>query len=124
MQLARKCYWKRGGGIHAIDYRCLQCSALHSLLLCFVMYVHIYICAVQAEPGSTIKFERVLAAKENGAFSSGRPYLENATVEAEILEELKGEKVIVYKMKPKKHYQRKNGHRQPLTKFLVTKIQT
>ncbi|KAL3158327.1 hypothetical protein ABBQ38_010569 [Trebouxia sp. C0009 RCD-2024] len=79
---------------------------------------------LQAEPGSTIKFGRVLAAKENGAFSSGRPYLENATVEAEILEELKGEKVIVYKMKPKKHYQRKNGHRQPLTKFLVTKIST
>lgn len=80
--------------------------------------------AVQAEPGSIIKFGRVLAAKENGAFSSGRPYLENAIVEAEILEELKGEKVIVYKMKPKKHYQRKNGHRQPLTKFLVTKIST
>lgn len=79
---------------------------------------------LQAEPGSTIKFGRVLASKENGTFSSGRPYLENVTVEAEILEELKGEKVIVYKMKPKKHYQRKNGHRQPLTKFLVTKIST
>lgn len=77
---------------------------------------------LQAEPGSTIKFGRVLAAKENGTFTTGRPYLENATVEAEILEELKGEKVIVYKMKPKKHYQKKNGHRQPLTKFLVTKI--
>lgn len=79
---------------------------------------------LQAEPGSTIKFGRVLAAKESGTFTSGRPYLDNVTVEAEILEELKGEKVIVYKMKPKKHYQRKNGHRQPLTKFLVTKIST
>lgn len=76
----------------------------------------------QAEPGSTIRFGRVLASKEDGKFTAGRPYLDNITVEAEILEELKGEKVIVYKMKPKKHYQRKNGHRQPLTKFLVTKI--
>ncbi|KAL0024292.1 hypothetical protein WJX79_004828 [Trebouxia sp. C0005] len=49
---------------------------------------------LQAEPGSTIKFGRVLASKENGTFSSGRPYLENVTVEAEILEELKGEKTV------------------------------
>ena len=79
---------------------------------------------LQAEPGSVIKFGRVLAAKQDGIFTSGRPYLDNVTVEAEILEELKGEKVIVYKMKPKKHYRPKNGHRQPLTKFLVTNIHT
>ena len=77
---------------------------------------------IQAEPGSTIRFGRVLGSKDNGKFTAGRPYLDNVVVEAEILEELKGEKVIVYKMKPKKHYQRKNGHRQPLTKFLVTNI--
>ena len=79
---------------------------------------------LQADPGSTIKLGRVLAAKDNGNFTCGKPYLENVTVEAEILEELKGKKIIVYKMKPKKHYQRKSGHRQPLTKFLVTKIST
>lgn len=108
-------------------YTCNRLQVPATLSLAFplvVLLCYVYIYAVQAEPGSTIKFGRVLAAKENGAFSSGRPYLENATVEAEILEELKGEKVIVYKMKPKKHYQRKNGHRQPLTKFLVTKIST
>jgi large subunit ribosomal protein L21 len=43
-------------------------------------------------------------------------------VEAEIVEELRGPKVIVYKMKPKKHYRRKQGHRQDLTKFKVTSI--
>ena len=43
-------------------------------------------------------------------------------VEAEILEELRGPKIIVYKMKPKKTYRRKNGHRQELTKFQVTSI--
>jgi large subunit ribosomal protein L21 len=45
-----------------------------------------------------------------------------AQVEAEILEELRGPKIIVYKMKPKKHYRRKQGHRQDLTKFQVTSI--
>lgn len=79
-------------------------------------------CVPQAEPGSKIKLGRVLALKHDGNFHVGKPYLEGITVEAEILDELKGPKVIVYKMKPKKHYRRTNGHRQPLTKFMVTKI--
>ena len=43
-------------------------------------------------------------------------------VEAEVLEELRGPKIIVYKMKPKKHYRKKQGHRQDLTRFQVTNI--
>lgn len=77
---------------------------------------------LEVEAGSTIQLGRVLALKSNGEFKVGQPYLEGVTVEAEIMEEVKGPKVIVYKMKPKKHYRRTNGHRQPLTKFLVTKI--
>lgn len=64
----------------------------------------------------------MLALKHDGKFQVGQPYLDGITVEAEIMEDLKGPKVIVYKMKPKKHYRRTNGHRQPLTKFMVTKI--
>jgi ribosomal protein L21 len=78
--------------------------------------------APQADAGAKIHLGRVLALKHAGKFHVGKPYLENITVEAEILEDLKGPKVIVYKMKPKKHYRRTNGHRQPLTKFVVTKI--
>lgn len=77
---------------------------------------------LDAEPGSTIQLGRVLALKSNGEFKVGQPYLDGVTVQAQILEDMKGPKVIVYKMKPKKHYRRTNGHRQPLTKFLVTKI--
>jgi len=77
---------------------------------------------LEVEAGSTIQLGRVLALKSNGEFKVGQPYLDGVTVEAEIMEEMKGPKVIVYKMKPKKHYRRTNGHRQPLTKFLVTKI--
>ena len=64
----------------------------------------------------------MLALKQGGKFSVGQPYLEGASVEAEVLEELKAPKVVVYKMKPKKHYRRKNGHRQPLSKFMVTRV--
>lgn len=77
---------------------------------------------LQAEPGTKIQLGRVLALKQDGKFNVGKPYVEGAVVEAEVLEELKGPKIIVYKMKPKKHYRRKNGHRQPLSKFMVTKI--
>jgi large subunit ribosomal protein L21 len=77
---------------------------------------------LEAPPGAKIALGRVLALKSGGAFAVGRPYLEGAAVHAEVMEELKGPKVIVYKMKPKKHYRRTNGHRQPLTKVLITKI--
>ena len=76
----------------------------------------------QAEPGSKIQLGRVIAHKANGTFTVGKPYLEGVTVEAEVLEELRGPKLLVYKMKPKKHYRRMKGHRQELTKFKVTKI--
>ncbi|KAF5839775.1 plastid/chloroplast ribosomal protein L21 [Dunaliella salina] len=77
---------------------------------------------LNAEVGSQIKLGRVLALKEQGKFTAGRPYLENATVEAKLLEECRGPKILVFKMKPKKHYRRKRGHRQDLTKLQITKI--
>jgi large subunit ribosomal protein L21 len=78
----------------------------------------------QAEPGSRIQLGRVLALKNEGTFTVGTPYLENVKVEAEVLEELKGPKVVIFKYQPKKHVRTKTGHRQPLTKFRVTKIST
>ncbi|PRW61049.1 50S ribosomal L21 [Chlorella sorokiniana] len=77
---------------------------------------------LEVAPGSRIQLGRVLALKQGGQFSVGQPYVEGATVEAEVLEELQGPKVVIYKMKAKKHFRRKTGHRQPLTKILVTKI--
>ena len=82
-----------------------------------------YVCnRLSAAPGAKIKFGRVLALKSNGKMAVGRPYLEGASVEAEVLEEMRGDKVIVYKMKPKKHTRKKAGHRQELSKFLVTRV--
>ncbi|GMH33249.1 hypothetical protein BSKO_01083 [Bryopsis sp. KO-2023] len=77
---------------------------------------------LQAPPGATVKFPRVLALKNDGEFTVGRPFLEDVKVEAEILDEIRGPKVIVAKYKRKKHYRRKNGHRQELTKFKITNI--
>jgi len=72
--------------------------------------------------GSQVKFPRVVAVKEGGEMSYGEPYLEDATVEAEIVEEYRGKKIIVFKYRPKKHYRKIRGHRQEMTRFRVTKI--
>lgn len=77
---------------------------------------------LHADVGSKIKFGRVLAHKKDDKLVVGQPYLETVNVEAEVLEELRGPKIIVYKMKPKKHYRKKQGHRQDLTRFQVTNI--
>jgi large subunit ribosomal protein L21 len=66
---------------------------------------------LKADVGARIKFGRVLATKEEGKLTVGMPYLDKANVEAEVIEELRGPKIIVYKMRPKKHYRRKQGHR-------------
>ena len=74
------------------------------------------------EPGSKVAFERVLATRDTEKPTFGQPYVKGARVEATVLENYKDEKVIVFKYKKKKHYRRKNGHRQHMTRFLVTKV--
>jgi len=84
--------------------------------------LHDLILIAQAEPGSRVQLGRVLALKDEGVFTVGKPYLESVVVEAEVLEDAKGPKLTIFKYRAKKHYRKKTGHRQPLTKFLITKI--
>ena len=72
--------------------------------------------------GSLVKLPRVVALKADGDFSLGEPYLQDVNVEAEILEEYRAPKIIVFKYRPKKHYRKIRGHRQEMTRFKVTKI--
>jgi ribosomal protein L21 len=71
---------------------------------------------LNAAPGDIVSFGRVLALKADGEFHVGQPYVDGVNVEAEIVEDLKSPKVIIYKMKPKKHTRKTVGHRQHLTK--------
>jgi ribosomal protein L21 len=77
---------------------------------------------LQADVGSKLRFGRVMAIKDTETIVYGTPWLPNSFVEAEILEAFKGRKIIVYKMKPKKHTRSKKGHRQSLTRFVVHTI--
>ena len=73
------------------------------------------------EAGATIEIKEVLAAGEGESFKFGQPMLAGATVSAKILENRKGDKVIVFKKRKRKGMERKRGHRQQLS---VIKIQS
>ena len=77
---------------------------------------------LDAEIGSTVVFDKVLAAGEGSDIKVGTPYLDGLTVEADVVESGKGDKVIIFKYKAKKDYRKKQGHRQPYTLLEITSV--
>ena len=73
------------------------------------------------EAGQTYTFDKVLLVSGDEV-KVGAPAVEGATVEADVIGDTKGKKVIVYKYKRKTGYHKKNGHRQQLTAVKITKI--
>lgn len=78
---------------------------------------------VDADAGKSITLDKVVlvAASEKDA-KIGQPYVSGAKVEAKVVEHFRGDKVIVFKKKAKNRYERKQGHRQDLTKLEITNI--
>jgi large subunit ribosomal protein L21 len=74
------------------------------------------------QSGSKISIHRVFFGKNEEDIFIGKPYLPNIKVEALVQKHFLGPKIIVYKMKPKKKYRRKNGHRQQLSRVFIEKI--
>lgn len=74
------------------------------------------------EVGEKIQFDEVLLISDGGKVKVGQPLVEGATVTAEVVEQFKGKKIIVFKYKPRTGYRRKQGHRQRYTRLLVSKI--
>ena len=74
-----------------------------------------------AVAGETVKFDQVLAVS-NDKLVVGNPTVAGATVEASVVGEGKGKKVIVYKYKRKSGYHKKQGHRQAYTEVKIEKI--
>jgi len=73
--------------------------------------------------GAAVEFDRVMALSKDDQLSVGKPCLENVRVKATVLRHGKGEKIIVFKYKPKKNYRKKQGHRQPFTEVKIEKIE-
>ena len=82
----------------------------------------IFVEKLEGEAGSSLKFDKVLAVVDGENVSFGKPYVEGATVSANLVKTGKSKKIRVYKMKPKKGYRRTQGHRQPYTKVQIETI--
>lgn len=83
----------------------------------------IYVEKLGVEAGEEVKFDKILAIGEGAELTVGAPYVEAATVTGTVDKNGKQKKVMVYKMKPKKGYRRRQGHRQPYTKVTIGAIQ-
>ena len=82
----------------------------------------LFIEKLNAEEGAAVTFDQVLVAGEGENVKVGAPTVEGATVEAKVVKNGRSKKIYVFKMKRKKNYRRKQGHRQPYTKVEITKI--
>ena len=77
---------------------------------------------LEAAPGETVAFDRVLLVADGETASIGRPVVENAAVSAEILRRDRGEKLISFKYRPKARSRVKKGHRQELMVVRISDI--
>lgn len=72
--------------------------------------------------GAKIVLDKVLLAADKDNLSLGRPYLKNIKIDAEVIDEKKAKKIIIFKYKRRKQYQRTQGHRQIHTRLKILKI--
>jgi large subunit ribosomal protein L21 len=79
---------------------------------------------IAGQPGDIIELAEVLLLGGDGGPKTGSPTISGALVAAEVIEQKRGEKIVVFKKKRRSTYRRKNGHRQELTALRITEILT
>ncbi|MDG1666158.1 MAG: 50S ribosomal protein L21 [Hellea sp.] len=77
---------------------------------------------LEAETGNKVSFNQVLITSNDGTVKVGEPTVKGASVEAEVIEQRKAAKVLVFKKKRRQTYRRKRGHRQNETVVKITSI--
>lgn len=82
------------------------------------LFVH----RLDANEGDQVSFDQVLLVDNNGSIKVGAPLVAGAKVTAKVLSHLKGDKVLIFKKKRRKGYQKLNGHRQSFTKIQIESI--
>ena len=82
----------------------------------------IFVEKLDVNAGDAITFDQVLAVIDGDKATFGTPVVEGAKVEASVVKNGKGKKVMIFKYNPKKGYRKRQGHRQPYTKVTIGKI--
>ena len=83
---------------------------------------HLFVHRLDAAVDSKVDFDSVLLTDDNGKVKVGTPLISGAKISAKVLSHDKGDKVIVFKKKRRKGYQKSNGHRQSFTKIQIESI--
>ncbi len=78
--------------------------------------------SLEAEPGSKLTFDEVLLGSNGKVVKAGTPLLSGAKVTAEVVKHGKDKKIVVFKMKRRKGYARKQGHRQGFTEIKIDSV--
>ena len=79
----------------------------------------VYVHRLEANEGAKIEFDKVLLIENAGKISVGNPTVDGAKVAATVISHVKGDKVIIFKKKRRKGYQKWNNHRQSFTQILI-----
>lgn len=82
----------------------------------------IFVHRLEGKEGSKVEFSEVMLIDNNGKINVGTPMIKDALVSAKILEHMKADKVLVFKKKRRKGYQKLNGHRQYMTRLVIENI--
>lgn len=82
----------------------------------------VFVHRLEGEEGDKLEFDKVLLVDNEGKVKVGKPIVKGAKIDAKIVNHLRGDKVVVFKKKRRKGYQKSNGHRQDLTKVLIETI--
>lgn len=82
----------------------------------------IFVHRLEGEPGTKVEFSEVLLLDNDGKISVGKPLVEGSMITGKILDHVRGDKVVVFKKKRRKGYQKESGHRQDFSKILIEEI--
>lgn len=82
----------------------------------------LYVATQEAVSGTKVTFDRVLLIADGENITVGSPAVEGASIQAVIVDHVKGDKVLVFKKKRRKRYKVKNGHRQPYTRIKIEAV--
>ena len=82
----------------------------------------VYVNRLEAEEGSQVELEKILLIEDSGKVKIGKPTVKNAKITAKVISHMKGDKVLVFKKKRRKGYQKLNGFRPYLTQIQIEEI--
>jgi large subunit ribosomal protein L21 len=82
----------------------------------------IFVHRLEGDPGTKVEFSQVLLLDNDGKISVGKPLVEGISISGTIVDHVRGDKVVVFKKKRRKGYEKESGHRQDFSKVLIENI--